>query len=140
MATYFGAFRRYNPRYLQAAAEPAARIATTGATAATTAAAAGDTAKTTVTGGPSLGSGLGIAANYAVKAMDAPPPVQAGVSGATLGASVGGVPGAIIGGTLGLLFGGGEESKPQLAPSPVHRNILPELQALADRYRHQRGR
>jgi hypothetical protein len=42
---------------------------------------------------------------------------------------------------LGGLFGGGEPEptwRDTLGPSPIHRNITPELQAMADRHRQAR--
>ena len=89
-----------------------------------------------------LGSGVGLAASLLAKRMGLSPKVSSGISGATLGGSIGGPPGAMIGGALGLLLGGGEEEPATLIEAgegnAVHRNILPELQALADRYKRQR--
>jgi hypothetical protein len=44
-------------------------------------------------------------------------------------------------GLLGGLFGGDEPEptwRDKLGPSPIHRNITPELQAMADRHRQAR--
>jgi hypothetical protein len=96
----------------------------------------------------SLGSGLGFLTNLATTGSLFLPKDSGASKALNIGADIAG---AITGNPLAIaktvldvfsLFGGGDEPEPtwreKMAPSPIHRNITPELQAMADRHRQAR--
>ena len=95
----------------------------------------------------SLGSGLGLLTNLATVGSLFLPKDSGASKALNIGADIAG---AITGNPLAIaktvldvfsLFGGDEPEptwQEKMAPSPAHRNITPQLQAMADRHRQAR--